>query len=190
MADVYCVVSQSVTLSTPTQKMQLSQPLAYDNALAHSMRVIAYNDDGTDADLSGVGVSGSFLCSNGETVPIASGEIIENAAGAKNIAEVILPAACYRCPGRFKFTMNLSKDGSTRTVLWVEGIVEKNTSETIYDPGEPVSIADIIGQANAVASDAQAVTDALNQLQNLDATYVQKTEVASLADTKTYLSIP
>lgn len=184
MADVFCVVSQSVTLSTPTRKMQLSQPLAYDNALAHAMRITAYNDDGTGADLSGVGVSGSFLCSNGETVPIPSGST------EGNVAEVILPAACYRCPGRFKFTMNLSKDGSTRTVLWVEGMVERNTSETVYDPGEPVSIAEIIGQANAVAKDAQAVTNALNQVQNLDETYVQKTEVATLADILTYLSMP
>ena len=149
MADVYCVVSQSVTLSTPTRKMQLSQPLAYDNALAHAMRITAYNDDGTDTDLTGVGVVGSFLKSDGGTVtPI-------NGTATGNVAEVILPESCYLSPGRFKFTMNLSKDGSTRTVLWVEGMVEKNISGTIVDPGTPVgNIAQAIGNANAAASAA------------------------------------
>ena len=155
MADVYCVVSQSVTLSTPTRKMQLSQPLAYDNALAHSMRVIAYNDDGTDADLTGVSAVGSFMKADGGTVTPITGTV------NGNVAEVVLPESCYLSPGRFKFTLNLTNtDGAARTALWVEGMVEKNISGTIIDPGTPVgNIAQAIGQATAAANTANTAAD-------------------------------
>lgn len=47
---VHCVVERAAKLSDPTRKTPLHEPLAYDNAYAHSMRYRAYNDDGTEAD--------------------------------------------------------------------------------------------------------------------------------------------
>lgn len=42
-----------------------------------------------------------------------------------------------------------------RTALWVEGIVEKNTTESIIDPGTPVAnYTEVINSANAAASSA------------------------------------
>ena len=199
--DVFCIVQQTVKLSTPTKKTQLQTPLAYNNTLAHAMRVTVLNEDGTDALLTGVGVTASMMRADGETVT----PILGTATG--NVAEVILPGACYVVPGRFKFCMNLFKatpttgindfststsyakgalvvyndvvyrfiathaagawkgtgengdvvpDGSMRTVLWVEGYVERNTTEEIVDPGTPVgNITQAITNAQSAASEAQ-----------------------------------
>ena len=37
--DVFCIVEHKIRLSDPTRKTFLNEPLAYDNTLAHSMRV-------------------------------------------------------------------------------------------------------------------------------------------------------
>lgn len=166
MAEVYCIVNKTMQLSDRTPKIHINEPLAYDNALAHAMRVTVFNEDGPE-DLSGVGVVGSFMKSDGNTVTPINGTV------SGNIAEVILPASCYVTPGRFKFTMNLSKDGSTRTVLWAEGHVEKNVDGTIIDPGTPVgNISTVIGEADAAATratEASVIAEALiAQLQNFE----------------------
>lgn len=64
-----------------------------------------------------------------------------------------------------------------RTALWVEGMVERNTTETIIDPGTPVSNIDqAIANCNAAAAEAEAAAAAV-------------AEVASVADTTGYLGI-
>lgn len=182
--DVYCIVNQTVKLSTPTRKTQLQTPLAYNNTLAHCMRVTVVNEDGTDADLTGVGVTASVLMADGQTVePI-------NGTASGNVAEVILPASCYLVPGRFKFTMNLTSGGTTRTILWVEGYIERNTTNDVIDPGTPVpNITQAIGNANAAAATANAAaTDAANAAQAaLDA--AAAIQIATVAETKEYLVI-
>lgn len=159
MAEVFCIVNHARKLSTPTRKVQMAEPLAYSNSQAHSFRFTAYNDDDTEANLQaeGVGAVGNFLKADGNTVSPINGTVIGN------VAEVVLPESCYLVPGRFKFTMDLTNtSGASRTVIWVEGIVERNISGTITDPGTPVgNIAQAIGQANAAASSAnQAASDA------------------------------
>ena len=232
--DVYCIVNQTVKLSVPTRKTQLQTPLAYNNTLAHCMRVTVVNEDGTDADLTGVGVTASVLMADGQTVePI-------NGTASGNVAEVILPASCYLVPGRFKFTMNLHSskpyptDGidefststsyaiddlcvrngvvyrfihahsgawsdadaviatidAARTILWVEGYIERNTTTQIIDPGTPVpNITQAIGNANAAAATANAAaTDATEAAQAaLDA--AAAIQIATVAETEEYLVI-
>ena len=201
---VYCIIHQTLRLSDPTRKIQLREPLAYNNAQAHSFRVSVINDDGTDADLTGVGCVGAFMKGNNETVTPINGTI------SGSTAEIVLPASCYATPGRFKFTMNLGQatspegidnfststsyskgdlvvynnvvyrftedhaagawtgtdavpDGSSRTVLWVEGMVERNSTETIVDPGTPVgNITQAISNANAAAAAATGAASAAN----------------------------
>lgn len=161
--NVNCIVNCNIKLSEPTKKIFLSTPLAYNNMLAHAMRVTVYNDDGTAADLTGVGVTGVFLRADNKTVNPINGTTVESASGVRNIAEIILPASCYIVPGRFTFTMNLTANGSTRTALWVEGHVERNTSEEIIDPGTPVgNIEQAIGNANSAASAANAAASDAN----------------------------
>ena len=68
MADVYCIINKTIKLADRTQKINLNEPLAYDNANAHAMRVTVFNDDGEPEDLSLVGVVGSFMKADGNTV--------------------------------------------------------------------------------------------------------------------------
>lgn len=165
MAEVYCIVNKTIMLSTPTQKTQQQQPLAYDNALAHAMRVTVVNEDGPES-LSGISVVASFMKADGNTVTPINGTV---GGDNLNVAEVILPASCYVTPGRFKLTMNLVKNGAARTVLWVEGHVEKNIGGTIIDPGTEVdNIPTVIAEARQAAEDAaeaaenaSAYTDAI-----------------------------
>lgn len=149
--NVYCIVQKTVKLSEPTGKTQLQTPLAYDNALAHSIRAYVVADDGTPEDLTGISVVASMLKADGNTVaPI-------NGTASYNKAEVVLPESCYLTPGRFKLTMNLVDGNASRTIMWVEGYVEKNISGTIIDPGTPVgNISQAIGAATAAAESATA----------------------------------
>ena len=231
MADVYCIINKTIKLADRTQKINLNEPLAYDNANAHAMRVTVFNDDGGPESLSGVGVVGSFMKSDGNTVTPINGTV------NGNVAEVILPASCYVTPGRYKFTMNLSKqtpeptDGIdafstskayaegdkvvydnkvyvfttshsagawngnqaeqsilsfTRTVLWVEGHVERNVGGTIIDPGTPVgNISTAIANANAATESATQAANRANQA----ASAIEGLEVATLEEAKTYLGI-
>ena len=161
---VNCIVNCNIKLSEPTKEIFLSTPLAYNNTLAHAMRVTVYNDDGTEADLTGVGVTGVFLRADDNAVDPINGDIVEGASGVNNIAEIILPASCYIVPGRFTFSMNLTAGNATRTALWVEGHVKRNTSGTIIDPGTPVgNIEQAIGNANSAASAANAAAETATQ---------------------------
>lgn len=232
MTNVYCIVSQTVRLSDPTKKTQLQTPLAYNNNQAHSMRVIVLEDDGTDADLTGVSVIGNMLRADGNTVFPITGTV------TGNVAEVTLPVSCYVVPGRFKFTLDLTTprstsgiddfststayvkgdlvkrngvvyrfvtdhaagswkasdvvvDRNTRTAMWVEGYVERNTTENIVDPGTPPgNIQDIIDQATTAATlastAAEEATDAAGDARQAAQALA---EVATLAETKTFLDI-
>lgn len=52
-------------------------------------------------------------------------------------------------------------DSTVRTILWVEGRAERNTSDVIVDPGSSYGITAAIGEANAAAASAtQAATRA------------------------------
>ena len=157
MAEVYCIVNKTIKLADRTQKINLNEPLAYDNANAHAMRVTVFNDDGEPESLSGIECKGSFTPSGGNTLTPIPGEIT---GVGLNVAQVILPAACYVHPGRFKFTMNLTKqDGTSRTVLWVEGHVERNRTQTIEVPTEILDVDQVIMEASAAARDAREAAE-------------------------------
>lgn len=154
MAEVFCIVNHARKLSTPTRKVQMAEPLAYSNTLAHSFRFTAFTDEDEEADLTGAGIVGNFLQADGNTITPITG----TASG--NVAEVILPGSCYLVPGRFKFTMDITEGSTTRTAMWIEGIVEKNISGTIIDPGTPEgNISQAIGRANDAANDANSAAE-------------------------------
>lgn len=184
MANVYCIVSKHIKLSTPTGKTQLQEPLAYDNVLSHAMQVVVYDDDGNEADLSGVGVTASMLRADGTTVTPINGTV------SGNVAQVILPASCYVVPGRFKFTMNLSSSSQVRSALWVEGFVERNISTDIVDPGTPVgNISTAISQANAAASAASSAASTANTAAQAARSAANAISIASVSETTEYLGI-
>lgn len=155
--EVYCIVNRTVKLETPTQKVLLSAPLAYNNSRAHSMQITVVDDDGLPEDLTGVGATGNFLKSDGTTVTPITCTITEN------VVRAILPPSCYVTPGRFSFTLDLTKSNTTRTALWVDGYVDRNVSGTIVDPGTPVTnYSTIISNANAAATAATNAASAAN----------------------------
>lgn len=161
-AAVNCVVDKEMKMSDPTRITQLRPPLVYNNSLAHLFRVKVFNDDCTEADLDGIGVTGYFLNANNQTLSPILGSTTGNAA------ELILPPACYAVPGRFTFTMNLtSTEGNNsyiRTVMWVEGIVKRAISDTTpIDPGTPVTNYEtIMTNADAAAARANSAAESAN----------------------------
>lgn len=151
MDNVYCIVSLTGRISQPTQKKTLREPLVYNNMMAHCLRFHALNDNGSPADLTGVGVTGDFTVSGHDSILPILGTV------SGNTAELILPAPCYAYAGRYTAHMNLTKNGQTRTVMTVDGFVERNTTDAIVDPGTPVSnIETAINGANAAAAAANA----------------------------------
>lgn len=103
MPEITVLVNKPVKLKDEAPRIQLKQPLAYDNAWSHAVQVTVLNDDGTPADLSGIGVAGSFLKADQSTVHPIIGTVTENTA------RIILPPSCYTVPGRFKLTLNLTQ---------------------------------------------------------------------------------
>lgn len=173
--NVNCVVSRSGRLCDQTGKIYLETPLAWNNAMAHAMRYTALDDAWAAADLTGIGVTGSFLRADGETVEPINGTV------TGNVAEVILPPACYIVPGHFKFTMHLTdQSGATRSVMWVEGTVERNTSTAQLDPGTPIpNISQAIGQANAAANAATSAASDANTAANAANTAAETANTAA-----------
>ena len=172
--EVYCVIDETIKLSDKTHKKWLDTPLAGGNAQAHAFRLTVLNDSGSAADLSGIGVTGEFLRPDNETVSPITG------TKSGNVLEIILPPSCYAAQGRFTFTMDVTNGGKTRTALWVNGTVERKNSTSIVDPGTPVTNYEtIIANANAAAERANAAADSIPE----------SIDIATLAETKTYLGI-
>ena len=172
--EVYCVIDETIKLSDKTHKKWLDTPLAGGNAMAHAFRLTVLNENGSAADLSGVGITGEFLRPDNETVSPITG------TKSGNVLEIILPPSCYAAMGRFTFTMDVTNGGKTRTALWVNGTVERKNSTTIVDPGTPVTNYEtIIANANAAAERANTAADRIPE----------SIDIATLAETKTYLGI-
>lgn len=195
LSEVYCIVKKTVKITEEAPIVPLKRPLAYDNAYAHAVQVTLVNEDCTPADLTGAGVVATMLRADNRNVFPINGTVTEN------VAQVLLPPACYVVPGRIKLTVNLVKptpttgiaefsattdytkgdlvvvnsvvyrftedhdqgewtgtdavtDATIRTILWVEGTAERNTSEELVDPGSSYGIAAAIGGANAAAESA------------------------------------
>ena len=99
--NVYCVIEETKRISDPTKKKWLPYALYWTEEKAHAFRLHVLNDDGSDADLTNVGVTGEFY-HNGVTIQPIQG------SKSGNTAEVILEPACYATPGEFTFTMSLT----------------------------------------------------------------------------------
>ena len=153
--DVNCIVSKTICLADPTKKMILNEPLAYNNVRAHAMQVEVVDDEKMPVDLTGVSAVGSFLRADRVTIEPITGTV------DGNIARVILPESCYLCEGWYTFTMNLvTIDGASRTVLWIEGMAERNTSDVKNDPGSPIgNVSQAVARATAAAEAAEQVVE-------------------------------
>ena len=82
--------------------------------------------NGEPVSLTGVSVQGVFMPPQGSPIAITSGNIVSG-----NVAEVVLPQACYNYDGQFTLAIKLvdSSNGVTDTVRIVDGVVD-NTHAT------------------------------------------------------------
>lgn len=131
MPDVSCIVEKTIKLSQPSGKVSLPQPLAYDNAFAHSIRVRVVQDDGTPEYLEDVSAYGSFIRADNKTVTPIMGTV------SGDTAEIILPPSCYVSPGRFKCTLNLAQLSDT------DGVDAFDPEES-YERGDRVTYGGIV----------------------------------------------
>lgn len=98
-------------------------------------------------------ITGAFLAANNTTVPL-TGEIVDDAA------VLTLPQACYAVPGRFILSIYAANDGVTMCIYSAVGFVFRANSERIVYPAEALpSIADLIAEAQEIASSVTADAD-------------------------------
>lgn len=125
--------------------------------------------NGEAVDLTGVSVQGVFMPPQGSPIAITSGNIVSG-----NVAEVVLPQACYNYDGQFTLAIKLVDAGNsvTGTIRIVDGMVD-----------------------NTHASGTVAPTSAVPTYQEVLSVYEQVLSiagtggVATVAETKTYLGI-
>ena len=178
--EVYCIVNENIKLSEPTKKKNLAEPLAYENTKAHCFRVTVYKDDGTSEDLTGIGVTGSFLRSDNVTVEPMLGTV------SGNVAEVIIEPSCYVCAGRYKFTLDLTKPTPTT------GISDFSTSED-YSAGNLVVYSGVVYRFTAdhdagAWTGTDVVPDATTRTALWVEGYVERKSSASIVDPGTPVS--
>lgn len=141
--------------STDLQRGMTMQPLKAalisGDSDAHRF-VVGCHRGNAPIDLSGAGVHGYFIRSNGSTV-MMTGAV----EGGRAI--LTLPTPCYAYPGRFSLVVKASRDGAVNTILWVEGAVSRSTTDTVVDPDEVLpSLDELLAQIAAMEeATAQAI---------------------------------
>lgn len=126
--------------------------MALANKNAHIFQINVLRN-GVPETLTGAGCSATFVRADDVSVPL-DGEI------EGNTASVTLTDACYRVPGKFKLTINLSTAEITSAIFIGDGSVMLTSTDTVVDEEEIIpSIEDIIAQQQA----AVAATNAANQ---------------------------
>lgn len=155
MAEIYAVVKETKKISSMTRTIHLQDALSYDEKQAHYFGVTLLNDEGNAADLTGCQVTGKFKRADNATVEL-------NGTVSGNTASLVLAQSCYLAEGRFTLEMYLVKPGTNstkRNIMRVRGMIEKNSSEPIIDPGEVVpDLDDVVAmmeEMEAAAEDAR-----------------------------------
>jgi len=87
--------------------------------------------DGEEVNLSSATVAGYFLPPQGNPIAITSGNIVSG-----NVAEVVLPAACYNYNGHFTLAIKLIdvSAGITGTVRFVDGMIDNTSASGSVSP--------------------------------------------------------
>ena len=81
-------------------------------------------------------------------------------------------------------------EAENRTALWVEGMVERNTTDDIIDPGTPVgNIETAIANCTTAAASANAAASAAQDAADAAEALVENWSVATAAETTAYLGI-
>ena len=112
----------------------LKHSIGYKDQKADHFGIRTYRD-GVPVDLTGVSVQGIFLPPQGDPIAITSGNIVDG-----NVAEVVLPQACYNYDGQFTLSIKLvdSNNSVTGTVRIVDGMVDNTHASGTVAPTSAV----------------------------------------------------
>lgn len=98
--------------------------------------------NGEPVDLTGVTVQGIFMPPQGNPIAITTGNIVEG-----NVAEVVLPQACYNYDGQFCLSIKLvdATNAITGTMRIVDGMVDNtHASGTVAPTGSVPTYQEIL----------------------------------------------
>lgn len=119
--------------------------------------------NGEAVDLGGVSVQGFFRDPQGNNIAITSGNSVSG-----NVAEVVLPQACYNYEGQFCLAIKLVGGGVTGTMRIVDGIVDNtNTGGAVAPTGTVPTYQEIIAQYDAMVAGTAAVNNAIDDLNDI-----------------------
>ncbi|MBO7711491.1 MAG: hypothetical protein J6S83_13560 [Lachnospiraceae bacterium] len=134
--------------------------------------------NGEPVDLTGVSVQGVFMPPQGSPIAITSGNIVSG-----NVAEVVLPQACYNYDGQFCLSIKLvdSTNSVTGTMRIVDGMVDNTHASGTVAPTAAVptyqEVLSVYENMVETLEDYQEVVDTQNgQISDLKSALSQKTD--------------
>ena len=181
------VLSYNFDLSQGVTRTPVKPLMALANKNAHIFQVNVMRN-GVPETLTGAGCSATFVRADDVSVPL-------DGTVDGSTASVTLSDACYRVPGKFKLTINLSATEITSAIFIGDGSVMLTSTDTIVDEEKIIpSLEDIIAQqqasiaaANAANTAAGAANDAAEEAttaaSTANAAAANATEKAQEADT-------
>ena len=135
----------------------LKHSIGYKDQKADHFGIRTYRD-GVPVDLTGVSVQGIFLPPQGDPIAITSGNIVDG-----NVAEVVLPQACYNYDGQFTLSIKLvdSNNSVTGTMRIVDGMVDNtHASGTVAPTSAVPTYQEILATYDAMVAATTAATTA------------------------------
>ena len=135
----------------------LKHSIGYKDQKADHFGIRTYRD-GVPVDLTGVSVQGIFLPPQGDPIAITSGNIVDG-----NVAEVVLPQACYNYDGQFTLSIKLvdSNNSVTGTMRIVDGMVDNtHASGTVAPTAAVPTYQEILATYEAMLAATTAATTA------------------------------
>lgn len=180
------VLVYNFDLSQGVNRTPVKPIMALANKNAHIFQ-INVTRNGVPETLTGAGCSATFVRADDVSVPL-------DGTVDGNTASVTLTDACYRVPGKFKLTINLSTTEITSAIFIGDGSIMVTSTDTIVDEEKIIpSLEDIIAQqqasitaANAANTAAGAANDAAEEAttaaSTANAAAANATEKAQTAD--------
>lgn len=170
---ISAVLEYHVDINSPAKPIPLPFPLAEGDVIAQTI-LIHVTDNGEPADLSGLGVTGKFLASDGSYFSWGG-----TADAVNGLITLPIDAQCYRPKnGYFDLIVRGSQtDNGTevrRTFLWLQGTTRRTVGTTEIASGSPLpSVDDVLAkisqmetaraQAQSVIGTAQEAVNRLDQ---------------------------
>lgn len=146
----------------------LQHSIGYKDQKADHFGIRVFRD-GTPVDLTGVSVQGVFLPPQGDPIAITSGNIVSG-----NVAEVVLPQACYNYDGQFTLAIKLvdSNNNVTGTVRIVDGMVDNtHASGTVAPTSAVPTYQEILSTYDAMIAATAAANGAIAATYSSSSTY-------------------